>query len=100
MFTRDAYDDYYVKNCMSIAGVFESKNLDALEFVGAMGEVHKNARRKYAKEVTRNGSKFYRYQVATTLNHGLARQEKPLPAGIPIQLTFNRAEASKAVIQI
>ena len=100
MFTRAAYDDYYVKNCMSIAGVFESKNLDASGFAGLVGEVHKNARRKYAKEVTRNGIKYFRYQVAATINHGLARQEKPLPSGIPIQLTFNRAEASKSVLQI
>ena len=87
---------------MSIAGIWSDSNLNADSFTGtdpahtAMREL----RRENAQEITRGGEKFYKYNIVTVLNHGLARQDKPLPSGIPIQITFNRAKSEKAVLQV
>ena len=99
-FLREGYSEGYVNNAMSIAGIFTDKNLDADEFTGRVGEAYIENRRRIAEKIERDGKVFYRYNIITSLNHGLARQEKPLPAGIPIQLTFSRADAKKSLIQI
>lgn len=85
---------------MSVEGIFTDRNMDANEFVGSAGDVHIANRREIATKVTHDGDDFYRYNIVTTLNHGLARQDKPLPTGIPIQLSFSRAIATKGLIQI
>ena len=77
---------------MSLFGIFEGRNLDKNEFVadnGTMtvsGTIHVKNRRKYAEEITRDGVKYFRYHLTVPINHGLARQEKPLPSGM---LNFN-----------
>ncbi len=53
-----------------------------------------------ATERTVAGEKIFRYDILTTLNHGLARQNKPLPPGIPIKLSFARSKATKSLLQI
>ena len=100
IFTRDSFDECHITKNLSIAGVFESQNLDRTEFQGAVGSVHVANRRKVADEVTRDGHKFYRYHIITAINHGLARQDKPLPSGVPIHLSFSRAAANKGLIQV
>ena len=49
---------------------------------------------------TREEVTYYKYFFCCTINHGLSKQDKPLPAGIPITMTFNRAKASKSLLQI
>ena len=72
---------------MSLFGIFSDKNRDLNEFVAENGQlttggaVHVQERRKYAEEITRDGVKFYKYNLIVPINHGLARQEKPLPSG-------------------
>ena len=102
---RDSFNTDYIKNSMSMFGIFSDKNRDLDEFANESGltiggTVHVAERRKYAEEITRDGVKFYKYNITVPINHGLARQEKPLPSGIPIQLTFNRARSEKSLIQI
>ena len=88
IFLRAAYDEEYITNSMSLSGIFNNKNRDLSEFVnesGALtpgGKIHVIERRKYAEEITRDGVKYYRYHLSVPINHGLARQEKPLPAGM------------------
>ena len=53
-----------------------------------------------AELVERDSQTFYRYNIVTCINHGLARQDKPLPSGIPIQLSFARADAKKSLLQV
>ena len=101
MFIRDGYNEKYTQNTMSIGGIFTDRNLDADEFQDATGQAFVTNRRvDYAEKVTKAGKIFYRYNVITPLNHGLARQNKPIASGIPIQLTFQRARAEKSLIQI
>ena len=45
------------------------------------GRFHIDEKRSDSEEITKNGVKLYRYVFICGLNHGLARQEKPLPAG-------------------
>jgi len=100
MFIREGYNEEYVNNAMSIAGIFTDRNLDADELQDTAGSAIISNRRKFAEEFTRNGKKFYRYNIISSINHGLARQDKPLPSGIPIQLAFSRAVAEKGLIQV
>ena len=100
MFIREGYNEEYVNTAMSIAGIFTDRNLDADELEDAAGKAIIANRRKIAEEITRNGKKFYRYNIITSINHGLARQDKPLPSGIPIQLSFSRAISEKGLIQV
>ena len=105
IFVRDSYDEQYIENSMSLSGIFSNKNRDLSEFTDENGltvggQIHVNERRTYAEETTRDGVKYYKYHLVVPINHGLARQDKPLPASIPIQLTFNRSRSEKSLIQI
>ena len=72
---------------MSLSGIFSDKNRDLSEFVNESGTVtvggwsHIAERRRYTDEITRDGVKYFRYHLLVPINHGLARQEKPLPSG-------------------
>ena len=87
MFLRDTYNESYIGDTMSIFGIFENRNRDTAEFVNENGitvggAAHIKKRRMYAEEITRDGVKYYKYHLVVPINHGLARQEKPLPAGL------------------
>ena len=85
----------YLRNAFSIAGIFSEHNDNADQLDGTLARtegaeiIERSKRRKLATEITRQGEKFWKYNIVTTINHGLARQNKPLPSGIPIQITFN-----------
>ena len=82
---------------MVISGVFNDQNSDASEITSG----YKDSRRAIAKEVTKkDGTKWYRYELATTINLGIAKQDIPLPKNIPIRLCFNRAMAKMSCLQI
>ena len=98
IFLREGFNENFVRTAMSVSGIFGDDNKDADELKSSAS--HVTYRRKIAEKVTRNGEDFYRYNIVTTINHGLARQKIPLPSGIPIQLIFKRAEAIKALLQI
>lgn len=72
---------------MSLAGIFSDKNRDLDDFVdddGNLtlgGKAHISQRRQNAQKVVRHGVTYYRYNLIAGINHGLARQEKPLPSG-------------------
>ena len=72
---------------MSFSGIFSDKNRDLNEFVSENGNLtiggtaHVNERRKYAEQITREGVKYFKYHLIVPINHGLARQDKPLPSG-------------------
>ena len=91
--------------------MFTDVNLDAKD----MNSVWTNARRKTAQKVTRDSQDYYRYEMCMSLNIGLgliiaiimiilifllARQDIPLPTGVPITICFNRALATKSLLQI
>lgn len=98
IFLREGYNEDYVRSSMSIAGIFGDSNLDASDFASNTNRIQ--GRRKYGHLVTRDSKRYYRYNIITRINHGLARQDKPLPSSIPIQLTFTRASSKKGLLQI
>ena len=88
VFLRDSYNEEYLTKAMSVAGIFSDKNRDASDFTDKSGKLteggkaHIETRREGAEKVTRDGVNYYRYNLMACLNHGLARQDKPLPSGI------------------
>ncbi len=44
--------------------------------------------------------KYYRYQMILPINHGLAKNDQLLPAGVHLRLTFHRASPKKALVDI
>ena len=100
MFLREGYNEIFTNTTMSISGIFTDMNMDANELKTILGTSLVSNRRTIAEEVTRDGVKYYRYNIIAPINHGLARQNKPMPSGIPIQLSFNRASSTKGLLQI
>jgi len=94
--TRMMYNEPYAETTMEISGLFQDKNLDASE----MSAPYVATRRNIAEEITRDGKKIWRYELCCGVNVGLAKQDIPLPANVPIQLCFNRAAAAKSLLQI
>lgn len=93
IFLRDTFDEEYIKSAMSISGIFNDGRSDLAEFQGADGQlsiggkVHIAERRKHAEKITRDGVVYYKYDLIACINHGLARQEIPLPSGFLIILS-------------
>ena len=87
VFLRDSYNEDYLTKAMSIAGIFSDKNRDAEDFTDENGDltiggkVHLETRRDSAEKITRGKVNYYRYNLMASINHGLARQDKPLPSG-------------------
>lgn len=87
MFLRDSYNEDYLTKAMSVAGIFSDKNRDADDFTNEDGQLtmggkaHIETRREGAEKITRGKVNFYRYNLMACINHGLARQDKPLPSG-------------------
>ena len=87
IFLRDTYDEEYIKSSMSISGIFSDRNRDLVDFQDGKGAIsipgasHIMERRQYAEIIIRDNVKFYKYNLIACINHGLARQEIPLPSG-------------------
>ena len=87
VFLRDTYNEEYAAKTMSVAGYFSDKNRDLSDFVDKDGKItnggksHIWSRRQNAQKVVRDGVNYYRYNLIASINHGLARQPIPLPAG-------------------
>lgn len=99
IFTKNQYNEGFVRSSMSVSGIFSDDNQDADE-LATPPMIHAGFRREIAEEFQRAGETFYRYNIIANINHGLSRQNIPLPSGVPIQLVFKRAEATKALLQI
>ena len=88
IFLRDTFDEEYIKSSMSISGIFSNRNRDRADFTDSKGDIsvpgaaHIAERRQYAETIVRDGVTFYKYNLIACINHGLARQEIPLPSGI------------------
>ena len=106
LFFREGFNHESAEHSFAPEGYFSDYNRDTSDFMNQNGQIsdggaaHIMERRLYAIASTRDSVKYYRYYFCCSINHGLARQDKPLPSGIPIQLVFNRAKAAKSLIQI
>ena len=87
MFIRDGYNESYLNSNGLSEGYFEERMRDLDDYlkdngtISAGGRSHINEKRQNSEELSREGIKYYRYVFVCGINHGLARQEKPLPAG-------------------
>ena len=87
VFLRDGFNESLLETTGICEGYFESRNRDQDDYLagnGALspgGKAYAALKRHDAVEVTREGVKYYKYQFAIPINHGLSRQDKPLPAG-------------------
>ena len=99
-FKREAYNAPYDVNALVTEGYFEANDHDASIYTKQAGGLYKSYRRQCAVVETRDDVDYYKYYFCCTINHGLAKQDKPLPAGIPITLTFNRTKAYKSLLQL
>ena len=104
-FKKEAFNAPYDEAALITEGYFEDNDHDSDSYhrsgtATQAATLYKNIFRKSAVSETRENVTYYRYYFCCTINHGLAKQDKPLPAGIPITLTFNRTKASKSLLQI
>ena len=104
LFFREGFNLESTKHAFITEGYFTDFNRYVAEDnkgqISIAGNMHISQRREYAISSERDGVTYYRYYFCCAINHGLARQDKPLPNGIPISLVFNRAKASKSLLQI
>ena len=65
--SRDMYNEPFVNTANVIFGIFNDSNLDASE----INSNYKLSRRKTAKETTKSGLKYYKYELCLPINLGL-----------------------------
>ena len=104
-FKKEAFNAPYDETALITEGYFEDNDHDTDSYYRSgsateASDLYKSYFRKSAVSEEREGVTYYRYYFCCTINHGLSKQDKPLPAGIPITLTFNRTKASKSLLQI
>ena len=116
--SRSLYNEPYSDIAQNISGIFNDSNMDTAE----LSEPYIESRRRYAEKLIKNEIVYYRYDLCLPLNLGLgmkfekikkflqmtvsrvsnqiysAKQNIPLPPGVPIQICFNRAKSSQALI--
>ena len=104
-FKKEAFNAPYDEAALITEGYFDDNDhdLDSYYRSGSATQaapLYTNIFRKSAISETRDGVTYYRYYFCCPINHGLSKQDKPLPSGIPITLTFNRTKACKSLLQI
>ena len=104
-FKKEAFNAPYDETALITEGYFEDNDHDTDSYYRSgsateASDLYKSYFRKSAVSEEREGVTYYRYYFCCIINHGLSKQDKPLPAGIPITLTFNRTKASKSLLQI
>jgi len=98
--SRQLYNQPYSNTVFEVCGYYSDKNIDASEFNASLI----SARRRASVVVTKTDSKgvqttWHRYDLCMPINLGIGKQEIPCPTNVPIQITFNRAAATKALLQ-
>ena len=100
LYVKSNFDESYVFTTMKACGFFDSLNNDADEIKSLPNSIY----RRRGKQITRNEDGvnvvYNVYDCSLPISHGLFRQSTPLVAHVPVHITFNRAEASKALLQI
>ena len=90
VFMRDGFNEDFLESC---EGYFEDRMRDIEDYlhdnqISPGGKIHIETKRTDATQITRDGVRFYRYLLIVGINHGLARQDKPLPSGLSRKITF------------
>ena len=99
-FKKEGFNAPYDANAFITEGYYDDNDHDASVYSSQAANLYKDYFRKSSVSDSQDGINYHKYYFCCTINHGLAKQDKPLPAGIPITLTFNRAKASKSLLQI
>lgn len=83
-------------------GYFDAYNYDSSALKAPGNQQLVNARRgkPFKKVVDGKEETYYRYLMILPIYHGLAVENAVLPPGIHIRMTFHRAKAEKALIDI
>ena len=87
VFLRDGFNESALMAYGKTKGFYETRTRDLKNYVNESeavtigGRMLIGMKRDSAIEVTRQGVKYYQYWFSTPINHGLARQDKPLPSG-------------------
>lgn len=93
----------YVKK-MKFEGHFDNLNIDSSQ-LKSDAQLVANRRGSPFTRTKKSGNKtveekYYRYQMILPINHGLAKNDQLLPAGVHLRLTFHRAQPKKALVDI
>ena len=85
-------------------GHYDNCNYDASQLRQATDVVTERRGRKITKKIDVDGTPtdkiFYRYLLMVPLNHGLADENQLLPPGIHVRLSFHRANAKRALVNV
>ena len=93
----------YLKN-IKFEGQFDNFNYDSSELKIHSDIVEKRRGVPFKKTIIVDGvskeEKHFRYMFLMPINHGLCNENQILPAGLHVRLTFHRARAMKALVDI
>jgi len=85
-------------------GHFDDYNVNTSDLKDMSTVVASRRGEKFTRQVTENGTtttkNFYRYIFMAPIHHGLAQNNKVLPAGVHVNLSFHRASPRKALLDI
>ena len=85
-------------------GQFDDHNFDSSELKQHEELIKERRGAPFTKKETKDGkevkSKYYRHMFMLPINHGLCHGDQILPAGLHVRLTFHRANAKKAVVDV
>jgi len=91
-------------NRVKFEGHYDNVNYDSSELKSSPKIVSHRRGEKYMKTITVDGKvvtkEYYRYFLMLPINHGLCRENQVLPAGVHVRLSFHRANAKKALVDI
>ena len=100
---RIHYNAGYLEK-IKFEGHFDNLNLDSSELKQVPKVIEHRRGELFTKTSTVKEEtiteKFYRYLLIIPINHGICDKNKVLPAGLHVRLSFHRAKAQKAVIDI
>ena len=100
LYVKSNFDESYVFTTMHACGFFDSLNHDGDELKGLQNTIYRRRGKPVVRTEDGVNVTYNAYDCTLPISHGLFRQSNPLVAHVPIHMTFNRANASKAIIQI
>ena len=100
---RINYNAGYLEK-IKFEGHFDNYNLDSSELKNHEKIIENRRGELFTKSIKKDGEiiskNYYRYMLIVPINHGICEKDQILPPGVHVRLSFHRAKAQKAVVDI
>ena len=100
LYVKSNFDESYVFTTMNNIGYFDSLNHNAADIKALPNSLYRRQGKQVSRLEDGVNVTYNVYDCSLPISHGLFRQSKPLVAHVPVHITFNRADASKSLLQI